>query len=682
MGNHHEPLKSLGSLDWADVPQDDLKSFLHNIFADAHTVIDSVPSPTSSVAAAASPPSKGRSRAKTDSAVGDATASTVAAAATAAAATPDFPQNEAAVENSRQLQKEWKEVKVNPRENPLGVKVYKMSANDGGGAWFARRSVHEGLTFDQWKAGLDREFIETMEVQGGPGSGSIRGIGADKRVEDRDVPDAGHLQVFQLSAQFPGPTSPRDFITLLLTSDFSHVAPSDNSTSPRQYMIVSKPCTHPECPPRQGIIRGQYESVELIREVPLSSTEELGPKRSQSSVELAADKSAAASTMSSSSAPHRRDRPATAIEWLMVTRSDPGGTVPRFMIEKGTPPGIVNDAGKFLRWVTRKATDESQPPEGDNGSTATKESSGTATKNQQAPVPVELDKSQGQSGQQVRDKEDSGVEGNAWSNNGLYGMITGAFGAASSVLSGGLQWQPSAAHGDASDGSGSTSQVGEEAEVASSLSETSSIRTFASALEKARSNEIASGSVQGDHAEDKSHSSQPHLKELKRLEERRRKLEEKAAKTLERVEKQRHGNKEKDAAAIARVREKYEKEAAKQEAKYKRELRRIEEKRENEERKAAERKKKAAEREEKHNLSLELEKVRAERDVALKQVELLTTQVGELQAQNTRLAAQMGRPSRSGDVGLGGVSRTNSGMSTASKLEKTPRSMSSRVGSD
>ena len=32
-------------------------------------------------------------------------------------------------------------------------------------------------------------------------------------------------------------------------------------------MVVSKPCVHPHCPPRQGIIRGQYESVELIREV-------------------------------------------------------------------------------------------------------------------------------------------------------------------------------------------------------------------------------------------------------------------------------------------------------------------------------------------------------------------------------------------------------------------------------
>ena len=42
-----------------------------------------------------------------------------------------------------------------------------------------------------------------------------------------------------------------------------------------------------------------------------------------------------------------------AIEWLMVTRSDPGGSVPRFMVEKGTPGGIVSDAGRFLKWSSR-----------------------------------------------------------------------------------------------------------------------------------------------------------------------------------------------------------------------------------------------------------------------------------------------------------------------------------------
>ena len=51
-------------------------------------------------------------------------------------------------------------------------------------------------------------------------------------------------------------------------------------------MIVSKPCTHPGCPPRQGIIRGQYESVEIIREVP---GESMAGKRSFSHADLTSD---------------------------------------------------------------------------------------------------------------------------------------------------------------------------------------------------------------------------------------------------------------------------------------------------------------------------------------------------------------------------------------------------------
>ena len=179
MGNHREPFRSLGPIDWADVPQDDLGPFLHDIFSGAHTVIDSIPSSTSASSI------KPRARANTDSARPD--------GAVFAAADPSHDDPEAA-EQARKLQQEWKEVKVNPRENPLGIRVYKLASKDGGGAWFARRSVHEGLTFEQWKAGLDREFVESMAVQGGPGSGSIRGIGADKRVEDHVVPDAGNVQ--------------------------------------------------------------------------------------------------------------------------------------------------------------------------------------------------------------------------------------------------------------------------------------------------------------------------------------------------------------------------------------------------------------------------------------------------------------------------------------------------------
>ncbi len=39
------------------------------------------------------------------------------------------------------------------------------------------------------------------------------------------------------------------------------------------------------------------------------------------------------------------------VEWIMITRSDPGGGIPRFMVERGTPGSIASDAVKFLDWA-------------------------------------------------------------------------------------------------------------------------------------------------------------------------------------------------------------------------------------------------------------------------------------------------------------------------------------------
>lgn len=41
------------------------------------------------------------------------------------------------------------------------------------------------------------------------------------------------------------------------------------------------------------------------------------------------------------------------VEWIMVTRSDPGGSVPRWMVERGTPKSIAVDAAKFLSWASQ-----------------------------------------------------------------------------------------------------------------------------------------------------------------------------------------------------------------------------------------------------------------------------------------------------------------------------------------
>lgn len=58
--------------------------------------------------------------------------------------------------------------------------------------------------------------------------------------------------------------------------------------------------------------------------------------------------------------PHPEQNP---VEWIMITRSDPGGSVPRWMVERGTPGGIVKDADKFLEWAAAQTGLEDGYPE-------------------------------------------------------------------------------------------------------------------------------------------------------------------------------------------------------------------------------------------------------------------------------------------------------------------------------
>jgi hypothetical protein len=176
----HEALKILGPADFSDTPLDNLKPFLANAFSNGHLIVDSVPIPAPSDDSVL----EGRSRANTTSS----TASSASEISLSSARSSPPPSDVEA------LQKEWKPVKLNPKENPLGMNVYKLAAKDGKGSWFARRSVHEGLGFTKWKKGLEREFPETMKVQGGPGEGNIRGIGGERRVEFRTVEGMGKME--------------------------------------------------------------------------------------------------------------------------------------------------------------------------------------------------------------------------------------------------------------------------------------------------------------------------------------------------------------------------------------------------------------------------------------------------------------------------------------------------------
>lgn len=174
----HEPFKTLGPINWdfGDIhePEEEarVRKFLNQTFHDADYLANSIPSDS-----ALPSQQNGRPRASTDP-----------------NRLPMSTRRHQPSERSKELSKEWKEVKVNPKENPLGLSVYKLAGKDGKGAWFARRSVHEGQDFDKWKLAMEREFAETMKVKGKPGSGKIRGIGADNRLEYMKLDGCGKLE--------------------------------------------------------------------------------------------------------------------------------------------------------------------------------------------------------------------------------------------------------------------------------------------------------------------------------------------------------------------------------------------------------------------------------------------------------------------------------------------------------
>ncbi|OBT76778.1 hypothetical protein VF21_04490 [Pseudogymnoascus sp. 05NY08] len=379
-----DALQTLSPIDAITVPQSptDLETFLNTTFDTSQLLIDSIPLP-----APASLPTRPRSSTTTSIA-------SSASEITLSSARPDSPPPDVS-----KLQKAWgKPLRLAAKDNPLGMSVYKLAGTDGKGAWFARRSVHCGLGFERWKRALQQEFPATMKIDGGPGVGNIRGIGGERCVECREA-GGGKMEVYHLSAQFPGPTSPRDFVTMLMTTE------RREEGGPRQFMIVSKPCIHPQTPVRDGFIRGQYQSVELIREVPVippptksasmndltAAGQPAKPRKRAESQASSLNRSAVLRNANSShpSAPARtpsedrrqrghtisfagsrgvdakgeyHDIPAddperNPVEWIMLTRSDPGGSVPRFMVERGTPGSIVADAAKFLNWACSAALD-------------------------------------------------------------------------------------------------------------------------------------------------------------------------------------------------------------------------------------------------------------------------------------------------------------------------------------
>jgi len=396
MATLHEALECLKPTSWETVPQssDELRDYVRDIFKNSRLVAESLPDP---------PPNENE----------DLTAESARVKPSSARVGETDPV-------LTTLQKQWgKPIKMGgPKDNPLGVTVWKLSANDGGGSWFGRRSVHEGLPYTRWQAKLSAEYDETLKInrkkieKGQVPDSCVRGIGAEEKIESIEVKDEdgsilGQVMVYHVSAQFPKPTAPRDFVAMIITSE-AGLRVGGTKQPGRSWMMISKPCEHPDIPAKNGYTRGQYESVEIIREIPRKDSDE--NTSNGENVKKGKEET------TKNGGPEDGDE-TNPVEWIMVTRSDPGGNIPRWMVDKGTPRSVGTDAAKFVEWASKDDTSERK------SSDSSSQESQTAAKPE---ITCEADDDEDSDEfHSASDSDSDSTETDTQSHHGLIASVTG-----------------------------------------------------------------------------------------------------------------------------------------------------------------------------------------------------------------------------------------------------------------
>jgi hypothetical protein len=638
MSELHDALQNLSPVTWTDLPKDNLDSYLTECFAAGELICNSLPPLADGTPFHASKPHHRKpNQARSHKEIH-----------------PSAARPPSAHADHEKLHKSWgKPVKINPSQNPLHVNVYKMAGNDRHGAWFARKSVHEGLGFDKFKRAMMREFSESMTVTGSPGAGAIRGIAADRRLEREDVPGVGKVEVYELSAQFPGPVTPREFLAMLMSSDG---ALSDKSAVPveggekhlpRHFMVVSRPVDHPDAPLRPGFVRGQYESVELIREIPLSTakpkfTSDLLLKPNGSTKPGSGDDQANGDALD--------DPELNPVEWIMITRSDPGGGIPRFLVDRGTPDAMLSDVHKFFNWAC--ALDHIPHPDEDvdqQKEVSRQQESEGAKGNDASLAPFEQDKTTNpKTSEEVLVQRPRSVtepaphKDTAPSQPGIISSITNAFeaGVNSYAPTSVSNMVNSHLHPD---------------ELSDDSSDTSSTDSFVSAEEMYRVETALehpprpSNDTISIHSGDQSEDSQitigmtRHEKEIQKLVKKRERLDQRLAKKKLAEEGKMRQAQEREQTDAGKVKEKMEKELKKTEEKHRKEVERLEAKKAKETRKAEQKRRKKDEQNKMSLVTRERDEFRSQTDLLRRENSLLREQVLQLQTQNTLITQRLGK---------------------------------------
>lgn len=352
------------------------------------------------------------------------------------------------------------------------------------------------------------------------------------------------------------------------------------------------------------------------------------------------------------------------VEWVMVTRSDPGGSVPRFLVERGTPSGIVSDASKFIDWAFKKEHSDPNEERRDALETAavnldhhihTHELEahqtnghltgvdGTSDHAGDVPLPGEpasITESQDANQYQptslltsVANIAYSGIE--SYAPQVILDHLPGDRLAPSAVESASSQRNL--------DVSG-ISLPNVDADEASSSS-SSSVVSFASAEERFE-DALSHASIPSMHKSSDTTDMMdmtPHEKELNKLNDRKRALDERLARLRNKELKDKAEITSREEERLRRAEEKHARDVQKQEQKYQKEVAKLEAKRVKDVSREEERRKKAEEKDERVRLAREKEELKQQLDVVYQERDILKEQVGALQRENTALVAKIGK---------------------------------------
>jgi hypothetical protein len=367
------------------------------------------------------------------------------------------------------------------------------------------------------------------------------------------------------------------------------------------------------------------------------------------------------------------------VEWIMVTRSDPGGSVPRFLVERGTPASICADAVKFLDWACGLKDAESPETPHKLSNAFRRESITNWHENEHKEEVGEL-----------REAEETSQDHAAVASTGLHHhhhhdhhhphhpdpqtppespTSPGILASVADVIS--AYTPQSILDHLPHHATNPNAHQSKDSDSVSTISSTS----FASADSHLGSlegtNSIASQSLP-DASPTSTLPGQPpsttigggntkssHEKELHKLAERRTQLEAKFASAKSKLAAQSSTMSEKDTAALKKAEERHEKELKKHEEKYKRELARIEERKIKEAKKLEQKKKKQEDKDEKSRLLRERDEAVAKLSLLEKERELWLKQVGELQKENTTLMQKIGKLEAALNNGDGGLKSKN-----------------------